>query len=441
MVGEHLPPCDPEAEQAALGSCLFDGDLARTLPLQAGDFYQEKHGTIWSAMQALAARGESVDLLTLRAELERAGTLAAVGGPAYLATLSGSVYHTGHAEHYAAIVRRTATRRRLLTAANAIAGLAQDADDVEQAVAEAQRLLQAVESGSRSAKVLDANARLAAVFDWLSELREGRGAGIPYGLRDLDQITGGAHPGQFVIIGGRPGMGKSSLLQTVSENMVAAGRRVLYATVEMNNQDVTARSLAWAARMGLHRIVTGRFAEHEYQTLISTLGDVAEHLPHLYYDARMTTASIRAEAIRMQSREGLDAVFVDYIQILKDEGRKSDNSVQRVTGISSALMALAGELNVPVIAASQLRRMNEAQAKNKPDLDDLRESGALEQDAHVVLLLHREIPTGAERLQGAPSLANLEVAKQRQGDAGVNIQLRFLPQMTRYVDKDWREDR
>ena len=435
-------PNDKDAEQAVLAACLIDGDCYERVScrLQASDFHYAKHRDIWTAMGHLAGRREAIDTLTLRSELDRLGTLEAIGA-GYIYEMTDSLPTTTNAEYYATIIARKAVLRRVVMAGTNIAALAYDQPETvepETVLAAAEMELQKAAGSRDSGRLITPQERANAALDNLLALREGKKPGIPYGLNGLDEILGGARPGQLVLVAGRPGTGKSALLQTVAEHMADAGKRILFCAVEMRDADLTQRSLAWLTRTNLWRIINGRFDDREFDALSSALDTVRQRQVYGYDDPLMTTASIRARALETRSRYGLDAIFVDYLQILNDD-REKDNSVQRVTYISRQLLSIARSLDVPLIAASQLNRANESRNDTKPKLSDLRESGALEQDAHVVMLLHRDFSRDANGV-ALPEPTSCEVAKHRQGPLG-QVTLRFLPKLTRYVDKDWSDAR
>ena len=323
--------------------------------------------------------------------------------------------------------------RRLIGAAGRIAAIGYDSPaDVEAALSQADQALLEVRKGRPATNLITPLERAQRASEWLEALRQGVVPGIPYGLRDLDNLTGGAQPGELILVGGRPGDGKSTLLQTMASSMANAGNRVLYATIEMPCDEITKRELSWTARINLHRLRTGEFGEDEYSRLIDALGPLSEQPVYTYDAADMTTASLRAAATEQKLRHGLDVICLDYLQILTDQPHGS-NDTGRITYISRRLMNLARALNVPLIAASQLSRKTEGREDRRPQLSDLRESGGLEQDAHVVLLIHRQ--RDKSRPKDSPDPTNLIVAKQRQGPTG-NVPLVFIPKMTRFVDAD-----
>lgn len=453
-VAGPLPPHDIEAEQAVLGSCLRDRDAYPLLAdkLQPGDWYRERHRVIWGAMSALAGRQEPIDILMLHAELERAGKAVEVGGAAYLAELSEVTPTALYGEHYAKVVARCAVNRRLVSIGGAIANLGMDnPPDTDATLGQVEQMVLDLRRHRPTAKLLTPHQRAHAAMDRVVALADGVQQGIPYGWRDLDRETGGCQAGQFVLVAGRPSMGKSLMLSNAGESMARRRLRVLFCSAEMPDSQLMDRTLAGLSGVSLERITQGRISDEDQTKLVGAVGQVAEWPLYLLDDADMTTASIRAAAVEMRLRHGgLDVILVDYVQLLKDTVHGgNDNS--RVSFISGQLKAIARGFNVPLIAASQLNRECESRDDKRPLLSDLRDSGALDQDADVVLMLYRDSeyytePQWKERERkrnrgpGEPTLpypkniTEIILRKQRQGRRHIAVRLVFVPQLARFTD-------
>ena len=430
----HETPRDLEAEAAVLGSLLIDHEAIDRLPFLSGrDFYRSTHRIIFEAMQSLAARGLDGDFRTLSSELERQGKLEDVGGASYVVELVQSCATATHVVYYARRVEHCAVCRRAIVAAGRIAELAyQQPDDLDGMLTDAESLLYEIRRGRESGRVLAPSERASQAHERYERRAAGERPGIPYGLLAFDKWTQGAEAGQFIVIAGRPGMGKSSLLQNIAENMARNGRRVLFATAEMPESQITDRAVSSRMGVSIHHLQEGHYGDETWQGITSALAAMAEEPFYVYDAADMTTAALRSAAVEMRGRFGLDAVFVDYLQILHDRAGRG-GEVERVTGISRALKALARSLSVPVITASQLSRAVESRQGNKPQLSDLRESGSIEQDADLVAMLYRP---GYYSGDAADNKAELIIAKQRNGPSGITSPLLFDRRLTRFVDGD-----
>ena len=434
-------PSDLDAEQALLGACLIDGSNALRVAhlLDSEDLYRDSHRLVWRAMRRLVDRAEPLTLLTLRAELERTEDLATVGGLSYLAELSEQVTFGVPAEYLARRLADLGTLRRMIAAASTVAGLAYDQpQDVDAALAQAQSALLDVQRGRRTNRILTPEAQAEMMLDYLSDVRDGQRRGLSTGLRDLDERTGGLYPGEFWVIGGRPGTGKTALMQSIAGNVASAGRKVLFVSVEMSAAQLGQRALAWETRQNVFRIRTGQFAEHEYEYLLTAAANLSQTSLYLVDDPDATPSRIRSVATEQAMRYGLDLIVIDYLQIINPDRTGGESTVATYTEISKQLRRTARALGVPMLVGSQLNRANEGRPDSKPKLSDLRETGAIEQDANVVLLLHREKQSLEDFKAGRPSLTNCEIGKNRQGQTG-DVPLLFLPKMTRYVDRDWSE--
>lgn len=437
---ERLPPQNIEAEEAVLGAILIDPDAIIRVAtiLRPDDFYREKHGWIYDAALTLHERREPIDFLTICDELERRGQLSEVGGAAFITTLINAVPTSIHAEHYARIVERTATRRRLIEAAGQIAALAyQEADDVEEVVDQAEQILFGVSQRRLARDLVPIKQVLSEYYDRIEYLtrHQGEMIGIPTGFTDLDKLLGGLQRSDMIILAARPGVGKTSLALNIALN--AAKRfhqRVAFFSLEMSSEQVVQRLISAEAGIDSQRLRRGEIAPDEWGRFVKAASDLAEI--HFYIDDTpgISALELRTKARRLHAEVGIDLLVVDYLQLMRGDGR-AENRVQEISAISRALKALGRELNVPVLAVSQLSRGVESRADKRPVLSDLRESGALEQDADVVIFIYRDelYNENTERKH----IADLIVAKHRHGPTDT-VHLYFRKELTQFLEAELR---
>ena len=425
MSQNSSPPLySEEAEQALLGACLLDPVGTAHLRVQTPEdqFYLARHQRIWRAMRACDQRYQALDFRLLVDELERAGDLELVGGAVYISQLLAATATAVHAPEYAATVWQYTVQRAGLRLAGEIARLCYAADSAEALVAQISAQVASYVStvaGGRGPQPIAAVAE--AVYDDLVR-RQQLPPGLRTGLVDLDRLTGGLFPSDLVLLAARPGVGKTALLLTLARNIARQQRRVLVFSLEMAERQQVLRLLAGEARVDGARLRTGAIAAQEWEPLQNGLARLAE-LPLWFDDTPAATiAHLRATAMNLALRPGLDLVLVDYLQLLTT-GRAHPNRNEEVGFISAQLKALARELDVPVLAAAQLNRALEGRADKRPMLADLRDSGRLEQDADLVLFLHRP---GLYDSAEPDTLTELIVAKHRHGLTGT-LNLIFQP--------------
>lgn len=386
-------PANLEAEQAVLGSLLIDPDAIIKIAssLRDSDFYRERHQWIYSALLTLHERREPSDFVTLVDELERNEQLGAVGGPAYITELINSTPTAIYVDHYARIVERTATLRRLIGAAGQIAELAYDeSHEVDEVVDRAERLIFGISESRIHRDLLPLSKIMAEVVDQIDFLarNQNRLMGVPTGFAELDKMLGGFQKSDLIIVAGRPGMGKSSLGLSIAQN--AARRydaRVAIFSLEMSSEQVVQRLLAVETAIDSHRLRLGQIEEEEWPILVEAANTLATSNIFIDDTPAATVMEIRTKARRLYAERGLDLILVDYMQLMSGGGGgpRGENRQQEISFISRSLKGLARELNVPVIALSQLSRAVESRANNKPVLSDLRESGCLSGDTLVYL--------------------------------------------------------
>jgi replicative DNA helicase len=437
---ERLPPQNIEAEEAILGAILIDPDaiIRVATMIRPEDFYRERHGWIYDTALALHERREPIDLLTVCDELERREQLDQVGGTQYITALVNAVPTSIHAEHYARIVERTATRRRLIDAAGQIAGLAyQEADDVDEVVDRAEQVLFGVSERRISRELVPIRQVLSDYYDRVEYLTRHRGEmiGIPTGFSDIDRLLGGLQRSDMIILAARPSVGKTSLALSIAHNAAKKyDRRVAFFSLEMSNEQVVQRLISAETGINAQRLRRGEIEQDEWGRFAKATSDLAES--HLYIDDTpgVSALELRTKARRLHAEVGVDLIVVDYLQLMRGDYR-SENRVQEISSISRALKALARELNLPLLALSQLSRGVESRTDKRPILSDLRESGALEQDADVVMFIYRDemYNENTER----PNLADIMVAKHRNGPTGT-VSLYFRKELAQFLEAEVR---
>ncbi|MBI4733019.1 MAG: replicative DNA helicase [Chloroflexi bacterium] len=429
-------PHNREAEEAVVGAVMINPEVYYDLAqfLQPDDFYIVRHRWIWEAFNRLHERRVPVDFLTVTEELESAGQLGEIGGPAYLTALINQVPTSLHAEAYGRMVEATSIRRRLLTAANQVATLAYNEGEViENVMEEAEKSIFNVSERRLKKDLQPISAVLSDYYDRIDELakRPEDIFGVPTGFIDLDRMLTGMQPSDLLIIAGRPGQGKSGFLLSAARNAALLHKkRVAIFSLEMSNEQVVQRLLAQETGIDSQRLRNGKLHEEEWPLLthaIEVFGDT-----HIYLDdtPALTPLALRTKCRRLQMEFGIDLVLLDYIQLMGGDTR-TDNRVQEVSYISRNLKVLARELNVPVLAAAQLSRAVEQRTDKRPVLSDLRESGSLEQDADIVMFIYR--PDQYEKDTVKQNVAEIIIAKHRNGPTG-SIELVFMNHLAKFVD-------
>lgn len=437
---DRTPPQDIAAEQCALGGMLLSKDAIADVVevLRPADFYRPAHQTIYDAVIDLYGKGEPADAVTVSAELTRTGMLEKVGGAPYLHTLIASVPTAANAGYYAQIVRERAILRRLVEAGTkvvqlgygAAAGMGGDVDDV---VDRAQAAVYEVVERRTSEDYVDLESAMWATYNEIEAIgnRSGELFGVPTGFRDLDELTNGLHEGQLIVVAGRPGLGKSTLgMDFLRSAAISHNQAGVMFSLEMGKSEITMRLLSAEARIPLTRIRTGTLTDDDWNKLARRMGEVAQAPMFIDDSPNMNMMEIRAKARRLKQRHDLKLIVVDYLQLMSSP-KRVENRQQEVAEMSRSLKLLAKELHVPVVAISQLNRGAEQRSDKRPQMADLRESGSIEQDADMVILLHRE--DAYERESPRAGEADLIVAKHRNGptrDIVVSSQLHY----SRFVD-------
>ena len=427
---DKLPPQNLEMERAVLGCALLDDRSFDELAdlLTAEDFYREAHATTWKVIAAIRSRGEPADFLTVAEALQRAGVYDRVGGDPFLDSLTSAVPSAANALHFGAVVREKSRQRRLIAALTEGLKLASDAPDYLTVDEIASRVETAVLDASREvggSTVREAHEAAQESIERMEVRASGQFTGVVTGLAGLDELTDGFHPSQLVVLAARPGKGKTTLALDVAGFVsLTLSRSVLFCSLEMGRRELTDRVLAGQASVPGRWIRDGTVrSERDHEAMASVLGQLRAARWAIDDAPSRTVAELGAIARRRKASQGLDLVVVDYLQLVTAEDRKGANRQEQVSQVSRDLKKLAKSLEVPVLALSQLNREVEGRSDPKPRLSDLRESGAIEQDADVVLLIHRT--------DDRPDLAELIVAKNRSGPEGV-VQLAYEADYPRF---------
>ena len=431
---ERVPPQNEEAEQAVLGAMMLSGEAiaqVTDIGLRAEDFYRSAHRAIFEALTDLYAKGQPVDVVTTKEELLRRGDLASVGGALYLQHLVEGVATPASAPHYGRIVTEHALLRRLIGAAGEILqGAYEVPEDPESFADQAEGRIYAVSRRHERDQVVALRELVHQSMEDLERIHERTGlVGIPTGFRDLDELLQGLQKGNLVVVAARPGIGKSSLVTNIARNVAVSGKSVALFSLEMSRVEIGMRLLCSEARVQWHKVRAGMVAAEDWGRIVEA-AEVLDPAPLFIVDTgNVTIVDIRAKARRMKSQHGLDLIIVDYLQLMSSHQRV-DNRQQEVAEISRSLKLLAKELEVPIIAVSQLNRDPERRTDKKPQLADLRESGAIEQDSDVVMFIHRDPLSEEDQARNA---AEIIIAKHRNGPVG-KITLTWLEHLTLFTN-------
>lgn len=430
-------PHNDSAERATLGAIFLDRDAI--VPVAAWlfpeHFYNQKHAWIFEAQVTCYNRRTPPDLMTVADELRRNERLDEIGGVPYLMDLANSVPTAFHVEYYGRIVERTAVLRRLIQAGGKIAALGFDeTDDVEQTLDAAEQELfnvsqrRGIQGFVSLAQVVD------QYYEYLQEVQDSGPdmTGLSTGFIDFDRMTGGLHKSDLLILAARPGVGKSSFAMTIAFNIAMQQRApVGVFALEMGRDQLLQRLLATHTGIDSQKLRTGRITQADLQLLMDAMGQLSAAPIYIDDTPGLTVNEVRSKARRLQAEHGLDVLIIDYLQLMSGSGKRNDNRVQEVSEISRSLKGLARELNIPVIALSQLSRAVEGRTSHVPVLADLRESGAIEQDADMVMFIYRE--EMYDKDTDKKGIAEIHIAKHRNGPLGV-VSLFFDQRTTRFRD-------
>ncbi|NLJ33148.1 MAG: replicative DNA helicase [Firmicutes bacterium] len=439
---DRVPPFSLEAEQSVLGAMFLEREavLIAAEILQPEDFYRDAHRYIFQAILSLEEEGKPADLVTVTEALRRRDWLEKAGGLAFLTTLAQSVPTAANVEHYARIVEDKSILRRLIREATRIIQNSYEAaHDASAILDEAEQIILRVSQYRDTSGFVQVKDIISAAYDRIEYLYQNKGGltGIPTGFKDLDLLTAGLQPADFIVIAGRPSMGKTSFALNVAQHVALEAKiPVAIFSLEMSREQLIQRLLCSEAGIDGQKLRTGFLDEEDWLLLTAAMARYSEAPIYIDDSPIMTVMDIRAKARRLVQEQGQALVIVDYLQLL--DGRRSlDSRQQEITEISRGLKALARELSVPVVALSQLSRAVEQRQDKRPVLSDLRESGAIEQDADVVALLYRDEyynPDSEER-----GIAEIIIGKQRNGPTGL-IQLAFLKNIMRFRDLSYQPE-
>ncbi|HXD75189.1 MAG TPA: replicative DNA helicase, partial [Vicinamibacterales bacterium] len=438
-VQERTLPHNLEAERSVLGAILLHNDafnLAAEV-IDAGDFFRDAHRRIFDRMVALAERNGAIDLVTLKDELGRSGELDEVGGPAYIAALVDGVPRSMNVEHYARIIKEKSTLRNLIFSANKILATAYEgAEEADVILDQAEHAIFAIADDKVRDGFVSLRDLAHASLETIEKLsaRKELVTGVPTGFTDLDEMTSGLQSGDLVIVAARPSMGKTSLVLNIAQHVgTKTDMTTGFFSLEMSKEQLFMRLLTSEARIDAHRLRGGFLGERDWSRLSTAIGTLSEAKIFIDDTPSIGVLEMRAKCRRLASEHGLHLVVVDYIQLMQGRGR-FENRTLELASISRSLKGLAKELSVPIIVLSQLSRAPESRSDHRPQLSDLRESGALEQDADVVAFIYRD-DVYQDKSQPAPTdaqgVAEIIIGKQRNGPTGT-VKLAFIREYTRF---------
>ena len=434
--GDQLAPHSIEAEEAVLGSILINPEaLFEVLAfLQGEDFFIVRHAWIWEAIVALHERRDPLDYLTVVNELEQTARLNEIGGAAYILSLINKTPSALNVEGYGRIVERMALRRRLIEAAQQVARVAHsDETDIDEVISRSEQAIFAVTERRLAHDLVPIKDAVSEYFDHVSFMARNQGTvmGVPTGFIDLDRLLGGMQKSDLLIIAARPGMGKSSWLNSIVMNAAKTfQQRVALFSLEMSNEQLVQRFVSAMTNIPSNTLREGKLNEKEWQEFVRTTEDISRLSIHLDDTPALSTQELRSKARRLHLELGLDLIVVDYLQLMTTPFR-SENRVQEISYISRSLKQIARELNVPIISAAQLSRAVEQRTDKRPQLSDLRESGSIEQDADVVLFIYRDSYYDPDSPDG--NKAEIHIAKHRNGPVGT-VDLIFIPELTQFMN-------
>ncbi|WP_111724864.1 replicative DNA helicase [Arcanobacterium haemolyticum] len=441
---ERTPPHDIDAERSVLGGMMLSKDALADVSemLDAQDFYRPAHATIFTVVISLFGAGQPADAITVAAELQRQGKLEQVGGRAVLHDLVSSVPTAANASYYATIVHEQAMLRRLVETGTRIAQLGYTTDGGD--VAELLNLAQSEVYSMSDSKTSNEYASLYEIIPGLVEelemnsARDGQLAGLSTGFHDLDKVLLGLRPNQMIIVAARPGMGKTTLAMDFCRHIaIQENKPVAFFSLEMNRNELAMRMLSAESEVWLSKLISGELEQRDWERISRTLERVNQAPLYVDDSPNLTMMEIRSKARRMRQQHGIQLIVIDYLQLLTSGGRSPESRQQEVSEFSRSIKLLAKELEIPIIAIAQLNRETERRDSKKPQVSDLRESGSLEQDADVVILINR--PKDRDEMGALPP-AQVIVGKNRSGPTSDDIELEFQGSLTRFANYASAED-
>ncbi|HEX7714547.1 MAG TPA: replicative DNA helicase [Bacillota bacterium] len=435
---DRVPPQNIEAERSTLGSMMLEKEAIYkgSEVLRPEDFYREAHRVIFEVVTQLANKGEPVDIITVSEELKRREMLDKIGGVAYLTALANSVPTAANIEYYARIVEEKSLLRSIISVATNIVSLGYaGSEEVDQILDEAEKQIFQISQKRNIKGFVSLKSILIETFERIEQIYESKGGvtGLPTGFTDLDRMTAGLQPSDLVILAARPSMGKTTFALNIARHAAVELKiPVVIFSLEMSKEQLALKLLCSEAGVDNQRIRTGTLMDNDWPRLSHALGRLSDSTMFIDDTAGVSALDIRARARRIKAENGLGLIVIDYLQLMQNRGR-SENRQQEVSEISRSLKSLARELNVPVIALSQLSRAVEQRQVKVPSLADLRESGSLEQDADMVAFLYREDYYNPET--DKKNITDLIIAKQRNGPTG-SIEMLFQREFSKFVGLD-----
>jgi len=433
---DKIPPQNLEAEIAVLGSMLLDKEaIGRAIEfLDESYFYKEANAKIYSTVVGLYDRNKAIDIVTIVDELRNQGILEEVGGPSYITSISSSIPTSANIDHYAKIVREKAVLRNLISTATQIVSESFDSTSkVDDLLDKAERMIFEIAQKKVETKVAPIKDIIKTSIETIDNLyqRKEHITGIATGFHSFDIKTAGFQKSDLIIVAGRPSMGKSALVSCMTEHVGIVGKvPIAFFSLEMSKEQLVQRMLCSHARVDSHKVRTGFLSQSDWPKLVNAAGKLSESPIYIDDTPSISALELRAKARRLKAQYNIGMIIVDYLQLMQGSSG-ADSRQQEISEISRSLKALARELSVPLIAVSQLSRAVEQRADHRPQLSDLRESGAIEQDADlVVLLVREEYYNPSEENKGK---ADVIIAKQRNGPVGT-IKLAFISEHTRFED-------
>ena len=439
---ERALPHNLEAERTVLGAILIENEAFHNAAeiLTQSDFYRDAHRKIFERMTSLSEKGDAIDLVTLKEEMVRSGDLDGAGGVAYLSSLVEGVPRATNVPYYSRIVKDKAVLRNLISAANRISRAAfEQPEETQSVLDEAEKSIFEIAEDSLRSGFENVSSIVKTTFKTIDELSEKREliSGIATGFAEFDEMTSGLQPSDLIIVAARPAMGKTSFCMNIAQYVgLKTDKTVGVFSLEMSKEQLVLRMLCGESRVDMHKLRSGFLSEKDWEKLIQGVSELSQSKLFIDDTPALSVMEMRAKARRLKLEHDLDLLVVDYLQLMQGRGR-FDNRTQEIGSISRALKGLAKELNIPIVAVSQLSRAPEARGDHRPQLSDLRESGALEQDADVVAFIYRE-----EEYNQTPDnrgIAELVIGKQRNGPTG-NIRMAFIKEYTRFENLEWRRE-
>ncbi|NLW24219.1 MAG: replicative DNA helicase [Clostridia bacterium] len=439
---DRIPPHNLDAEQAVLAAMMLDKDaIYEIVPLlKEKDFYKEAHGILYRTIVDLAEQGEPVDLITITESLRKSGNLEKVGGVGYIAQVANAIGTSTGVTHYAELIKEKSLLRSLIKIATNLAARSyEDSEETEQILNDAERMILEISQGRVRGGLVPISEVIEGTIERLEILNNKKSdiTGLTSGFRDLDKFTSGWQNSDLIIVAARPAMGKTSFCLNLAANAALLAKvPVAIFSLEMSREQLVQRMLSSAAMIDQQKLRTGRLLDKEWIALTSALGPLAEAPIYIDDTPAISVREIRAKTRRLKAEKGLGLVVIDYLQLMST-GRRVESRQQEISEISRSLKALARELDIPIIALSQLSRAVEQSQNKRPSLSHLRESGALEQDADIVMFIYRDEYYNPESEKKA--IAEIIIAKHRNGPVGT-VELTFLKEFTKFGDLARREE-